>query len=190
MAENNPNDLNNAGSGNNMQMQDMQKRAQDMLNQLGIDIPTAITALVLALVTGLVAAIIDRVLGLPDISFKGGDSLEVDLTGNLLFFGAFIAVLNGATYAFLKEKVDLGGVVMAAVSGFVAFLVWWIVTKIIGGQEFTLESEAKVNVDYNAADAFNVLELLVDGVVLGLIGFGWFALLKRLPDIGGMLNRG
>ncbi|MCD4685950.1 MAG: hypothetical protein K8S97_08440 [Anaerolineae bacterium] len=164
----------------NSQMQDVQKRAQDMLNQLGIDIPIAITVLVLAAVSGLVAAIFDAVLEMPDFSSNS----KGDLDGNLLFFGAFIVVLNGATYAFLKEKDNLPGAIMAAVAGFVTFLMWWIVTKVMGDQEIARGFEI------NPADAFNFLEVIVDGVLLGLIGFGWFAFLKRVPDIGGLLKRG
>jgi ABC-type xylose transport system permease subunit len=165
---------------NNPQLQDVQKRAEDMLHQLGIDIPMAITVLVLALVSGLVAGIIDAVLEMPDFSSNSNGNLD----GNLLFFGAFIVVLNGATYAFLKKKDDVPGAIMAAVAGFVTFLFWWIVTKIMGDQEIAR------GFSINPADAFNLLEVIFDGVILGLIGFGWFMLLKRLPDISGMLKRG
>lgn len=149
---------------NKSQMQDVQKRVQDVLNQLGIDIPIALKVLVLAVVSALLAAILDRILKLP------ADSLP-------LLLGGFIAVINGLTYAYLTKKENLAGAIMAAVAGFVALLIWWIVTKIIGDQD------TGFNFTYNPADAWNFGEVLLDGVLLGLLGFGWIALLKRLPDI-------
>lgn len=149
---------------NKSQMQDVQKRAQDVLNQLGIDTPIALKVLVLAVVSALLAAILDRILKLP------ADSLPVLL-------GGFIAVINGLTYAYLVKKENLTGAIMAAVAGFVALLVWWIATKIIGDQD------TGFNFTYNPADAWNFGEVLLDGVLLGLLGFGWLALLKRLPDM-------
>ena len=78
---------------NNPQLQDVQKRAQEVLNQLGIEMPIALKVLVLAAVSALVAAILDRILELP------ADSLPVLL-------GGFIAVINGPTYAYLKKRED------------------------------------------------------------------------------------
>lgn len=153
-------------SENKSQMQDVQKRAQDVLAQLGIDTPIAIIVLVLALASGLIAAILDRILELP------ADSLPVLL-------GGFIAVINGPTYAFLKKKDDRAGAIMAVVAGIVALLIWWIVTKIIGDQDMGY------NFTYNPADAWNFGEVLLDGLLLGLLGYGWFVLLKRLPSMIG-----
>lgn len=149
---------------NNSQLQDIQKRAQDMLTQLGIETPIALKVLVVAAGSALVAAILDRIFELP------ADGLPVML-------GSFIAVINGPTYAYLKKRDDRAGAIMAAIAGIVALLIWWIVTKIIGDQDLGY------NYTYNPADAWNFGEVLLDGVLLGLLGFGWFALLKRLPDI-------
>lgn len=156
---------------NKSQLQDVQKRAQDTLTQLGVDIPTALTVLVLALVSGLLAAILDRILELP------ADHLPI-------LIGGFIAVINGPTYAQIRGRDDLAGVIMAILSGIVALLIWWIVTKIIGDEELA------PNYTINQADRWNFIEVLHNGLLLGLLGFGWFALLRRLPNLGGMLKRG
>jgi len=34
---------------------------------------------------------------------------------------------------------------------------------------------------YNPADALNLFEVLVCGIVVGLLSYGWFVLLRRLP---------
>jgi hypothetical protein len=148
--------------GNKVQVGDVMQRAQGLLAQAGIEIPLAIKTLVIALVSGLLAAIVDTLFELP--------------TSALVFtFVGFIAVLNGASYAFYKGKENLAGVIMAGVNGFVTLLIWWIITKIIGerGNDFF---------KYNPADAYNVGKVFLDGILMGLIGIGWFALLRRLPS--------
>lgn len=134
-------------------------RALRVLDQLGIETGLGLRVLIIAVVSGLVAAIIDRVLELP--------------TGTLWFmFGmGLIAALNGPTYLFAKGKESIAATIMSAVTGFVALLAWWIITKIAGERDF----------GYNPADALNLLEVLVCGVVVGLLSYGWFALLRWLP---------
>lgn len=149
---------------NNSQLQELQKRAQDMLTKLGIETPVAIKVLVLAVGSALVAAILDRIFELP------ADALPVLL-------GGFIAVINGPTYALLTKREDRAGAIMAAVAGIVALLIWWVVTKLIGDQDLGY------NYTYNPADAWNFGEVLLDGILLGLLGFGWLALVKWLPII-------
>jgi hypothetical protein len=144
------------------QMQAAMRQAQNTLNQLGIDNDAAIKTLLVAVVFGLVGAILDKILELPTESL-------------LIYFGVWAAVLCGPVYAFFMGRDNLAGVVMAALTGFVALLVWWIVTKLIGdrGEDpFT----------YNPADMYNLLEVLLTGVIAGLLGFGWFALLRRLES--------
>jgi uncharacterized membrane protein YvlD (DUF360 family) len=138
--------------------QNVQKQTQEVLDRFGIEVDLAIKVLIAAVVFGAVAAIVDRILSLP--------------TSALVFlFGYIVAAVNGPTYAFLKGKDNLAGIVMAAVDGFIALLAWWIVAKIIGGQ---VESKY-------VADALNFWKVLLDGVILGLVGWAWFAVLRRLP---------
>ena len=70
--------------------------------------------------SGLVAAVLDEVLGLPTEALR-------------LTFGWMIAALNGANYAFFKRHDDRAGLLMSAVAGLVAFVMWFIVMEIIGG---------------------------------------------------------
>jgi len=132
------------------------RQVEDVVDQLGIDLNLGIKVLIVAAVSGLVAAVLDEVLGLP--------------TGSLRFtFGWMIAALNGATYAFFKNHDDRAGLIMSAVAGLVAFLLWYIVTEIIGG-------------DFGLSWGLNVFKAIVTGIIVGLIGFGWFALMRRLPE--------
>jgi hypothetical protein len=132
------------------------QQAQGLLNQVGVEVDTAVKVLILAVAFGVIGAIIDKVLELPT------KSLYIE-------FGFWAAILNGPTYAFFKGKLDLAGVVMSAVAGFVGLLVWWIVIKIIW--------------DYSIADFYTIPEVLLTGVIAGLIGFGWYALLERLRPL-------
>ena len=66
--------------------------------------------------------------------------------------------------------------VMAAVNGFVALLLWWILTKIIGDRGEGIFT-------YNYADAYNILEVFMTGVIAGLLGLGWFVALERLRTL-------
>lgn len=142
--------------------QNRKAQAQNLLAPLGIEVEAAVKVLVLAIVFGIVGAIVDKVLELPTESLY-------------ILFGVWAAVLNGPTYAFFKSKVDLGAVVMGAVAGFVALLAWWILTKLIGDRGDYFK--------YNPADGYNLLEVLLTGVIAGLLGLGWYALLERLRPI-------
>jgi uncharacterized membrane protein YvlD (DUF360 family) len=138
--------------------ENVQKQTQQALDQVGIEINLAIKVLIAAVIFGAVAAIVDRILSLP--------------TDALVFlFGYMVAIVNGPTYAFLKGKDNLAGIIMSVVDGFIALLVWWIVAKILGGQ---------VTSKY-FADTLNFWKVLLDGVILGLVGWAWFAILRRLP---------
>lgn len=139
-------------------------QAQRVLDQLGIETGLGLQVIIIALVSGVIAALIDRILDLP--------------TDTLVFmFGwGLIAALNGPLYYILKGKESLAATVMSAVSGFLALLAWWIVTKLVGERDF----------GYNPADQYNLLELLVSGIVVGLLSYGWFVLVRRLP---GLLRR-
>jgi uncharacterized membrane protein YvlD (DUF360 family) len=138
--------------------QNVQKQTQQALDQVGIEINLAIKVLIAAAIFGAVAAIVDRILSLP--------------TDALFFlFGYIVAAINGPTYAFLKGKDNLAGIIMSAVDGFIALLIWWIVVKILGGQ---------VGGKFYA-DQLNFWKVLLDGIILGLVGWGWYAILRRLP---------
>lgn len=138
------------------------KQANVWMDQMGIDRAAAIKVLILALVAGIVGALIDRILELP--------------TGALAFwFGGFVAAINGPTYAFIKGRPSRSALLMSAVSGLVAFFAWWLITKLIGDRDMGFY-------EYNPADGINLLEALITGILVGLISYGWFALIRRLPD--------
>jgi uncharacterized membrane protein YvlD (DUF360 family) len=141
--------------------QNVQKQTEEVLNRFGIEIDLAIKVLIAAIVLGLVAALVDRIFALPSKYL-------------VFFFGYIVAAVSGPAYSFLKGRENLAGAIMAAVTGFIAFLAWWILRKILGDQ-----SEGVFK--YNTADQWNFWKVLLDGVILGLVGWGWFAVLRRLP---------
>jgi hypothetical protein len=135
----------------------MNRQSATTINQyLNIEREIAVKTLILAAASGIVAALVDRVIQLP--------------TQTLLFaFSEFIVALNGPTYAQFKGKDTLAGAIMSAVNGLVTLVLWWISAKIVG--------TAKIA---NPADYYNLIELFLEGALVGLIGFGWFALVHRL----------
>lgn len=153
----------------NTQVQDILKRAQTTLAPLGIDFTIAIKVLIIAVVSGLLAALLDQIVGLP--------------TGALAFsFSWFVAALNGPTYAFFKGKDDLAGVVMAAVAGLVTLFFWFIMLKILVGSNPKIESLSAHNLLVYWFDHYlNILKAMLSGILVGLLSYGWFAGLRRLP---------
>ena len=152
-----------AAKPQNDQMQAALGQAKDMLDQLGIDTDTGLKTLLLAVAFGIIGAILDKLFEFP--------------TGSLyMVFGIWAAVLNGFTYAFFRGRESIAALVMAAVNGFVALLLWWIVTKLVGDRHVG-------SYTYNPTDGYNILEVLVTGVIAGLLGLGWFMGLERLRDL-------
>jgi hypothetical protein len=140
----------------NDQMQAALGQAKDVLDQLGIDTDTGLKTLLLAVAFGVIGAILDKLFEFPTRSL-------------FIAFGMWAAVLNGFTYAYFRGRESLAALVMAGVNGFVALLLWWILTKIMW--------------KYTWADTYNILEVFVTGVIAGLLGLGWFTLLERLRGL-------
>jgi hypothetical protein len=132
------------------------KQAQVMMQQAGIDMEIAAKVIILAVLSGILAAFLDEILGLP--------------TNALRFtFGWMIAALNGPTYLILKGgKPDLAGVIIAAAAGLISLMFWFIIEEIIGG-------------DYGLSFGMNLFKVWLTGIIVGLIGFGWVAGLRYLP---------
>ena len=137
------------------QVDEVRRKATAALVGAGIDVPVAIQVLIFSAVGGLLAALLDEILGLP--------------TGALWFmFGWFVAALCGATYALIKNSVGLPAAIMSLVAGGVAFLLYFLLMEIIGEE-------------YGWTYTLNVFKALITGAIVGLIGYGWFALAKWLP---------
>lgn len=127
------------------------KRGEGWLSQLGIDSGLATRVTVIALVAGVIGALLDEILGLPGITLRTS------------FGGTLVAALSGLSYAYYKGREDVPGLIMAAFAGLVAYLAWYLVTEIV-------------------SDAFlNVPKAMVSGILAGVAGFGWLALLHAIP---------
>lgn len=131
------------------------RRSEGWLSQLGIDSGMATRVTLIAIIAGVLGALLDEILGLPGMTLRTS------------FGGTLVAALSGLSYPYYKGREDLPGLIMAAFAGLVAFLVWYLVTEIVG-------------------DAFlNVPKAMVSGIFAGMIGFGWLALLHAIPKNAG-----
>ena len=126
----------------------------------------AAVLLLMALLGAVVTGVISRQLNRPVIWSDEMAQYLLVWTG---FVGWMIAALNGANYAFFKRHDDRAGLLMSAVAGLVAFVMWFIVMEIIGG-------------DFGLSYGLNVFKAIVTGIIAGIIGFGWFAIMRKLPD--------
>jgi hypothetical protein len=156
-----------AAKSQNDQVQAALGQAKNVLDQLGIDIDTGLKTLLLAVVFGVIGAILDRLFKLPTRTL-------------FMSFGMWAAVLNGFTYASFRGRESIAALVMAACNGFVALLLWWIVTKLVGDRTTTV---AGFKYTSNPADGYNILKMLVTGVIAGLLGLCWFMAVERLRDL-------
>lgn len=157
----------------NIQAGEVMKRTQDVFNRTGIEIPLAIKVLIVAAVSGILASILDELFNLP--------------TSSLVFaFAWFVIALNGPTYAYLKGKNDLSGLIMAGVVGLVTAFFWFLTTEIIGPDPNKIDFNDINNHTILLVGWFedmNILKAMVSGVLVGLASYGWFALLRRLPNL-------
>jgi len=154
------------------QMEQARAQMQATLSKAGISLNLAVMVLLLAVVSGVVAALLDTILGLP--------------AGLMSFtFGGFAAALVGMSYPLLRGKVDLGGLAVAAVGGLVTMVIWFILSEILIG-----EPDPKTIDDINSRliykswfnEYLNILKALLAGIWLGLAGFGWYALIPFLRE--------
>jgi|GEM_PF-2005788 len=127
-------------------------RSDDLLAQLGIDARLAARTLIITVIMAALGALLDEILGLP------GSALRVT------FGGTLVAGLSGLTYALFKGREDAPSLIMAAVSGLVAYTVWYIVRDIVGFAGLDM----------------NVFKAMVSGVLAGILGFGWLALVREV----------
>jgi len=150
----------------NIQADQMQRQAQETLARFDISLNTAVLVLIIAAVSGILAALIDNILGLP--------------WGFLNFtFGWFAAILSGMTYPMIKGKADMGGLIVAAVAGLVTMLLWFILAELIIGDKIT-EATVRSLYRYWFNEYMNPFKAILAGIVLGIIGFGWYALIPFL----------
>lgn len=148
---------------------DLKRRADDFLTRTNIDRALAIKVLIISAVSAVLAALIDTILGLP--------------TGALAFtFGWFIVALNGQSYAYYKDRFDIGAVIMAGVAGFLTYEIWFILTSmIVGDPEYEAGHATRAYFEF-WSDTVNILKAGLSGIIVGLVGLGWLFLLRRLPS--------
>lgn len=139
----------------------------------GIDPRLGGTALGLAAVAGLLAALLDGVLGMP------GSFMPFAL-------GWGVALLVGPAYAIMRQRVDRGAWIMALAAGAVALLFWFILSQITAGEANAADGDftARDIHAYWFEEEVTLPKALWSGAILGLLGLGWYALLPRVPAMG------
>ncbi len=128
--------------------------SEDWFSQFNLDRSFVRRVFVIAVLSGLAAALIDTVLGLP------AHNLVVTASG-------LIAVLNGTTYASLKRCADRPCLFMGVGMGWLAYMVWYFALQIAG-----TDSGPILDLDW--------FEATITGLAAGVFGFAWFALVHRL----------
>jgi hypothetical protein len=128
---------------------------EDWLSQFGLDMGLVLKAVVIAVVSGILAALLDEILGLP------ADALFVTA-------GGMVGALNGATYACFKRCYDRSGLAAGIVMGWLATMIWFFTLQIVAG-----DSSLIAGLDW--------FEVTITGLVAGAAGFGWFSAVHALP---------
>lgn len=136
---------------------DMSSRdySDDIFSQLGLDVTIVIQTLVIAVVSGAVAALLDELFDLP--------------TRNIaLTLGSVVAVLNGLTYASFKRCSDLACLGTGLLNGWLAYMAWYFTLQVIISDAVLIAGK----------DWF---EATITGIVAGAIGFAWIAAIRYMP---------
>jgi drug/metabolite transporter (DMT)-like permease len=128
--------------------------SEDWFSRLNLSRTLVRRVLVIAIVSGLAAAVIDLILDLPV------NNLAVSASG-------LIAVLNGAAYASLKHTADRTGLYMGILTGWLAYMIWYFALHIAG-------------VDSDPLAALDWFEALVTGLAAGAFGFACWAVAQRV----------
>lgn len=131
--------------------------SEDLLGQFGFDTALVVQTLAIALLSGIIAALLDEGVGLP------GENVA-------LTFGGMIGVLNGLTYTCFKRRADRTGIVTALVNGWVATMAWY----------FTLQIVVSDAVLISGMDWF---EATITGIVAGALGYAWFTIIHSVPKL-------
>lgn len=131
--------------------------SEDLLGQFGFDTSLVVQTLVVALLSGIVAALLDEGLGLP--------GANVALT-----FGGMIGVLNGLTYACFKRCADRTCLTTALVNGWLATMAWYLTLRIV-----VSDAALIAGMDW--------FEATITGIVAGALGYLWYTVMHAVPKL-------
>lgn len=130
--------------------------SEDLISQLGLDLTLLSQAGLIAILSGILAGILDELLGLP-------------MNNLALTFGGMIGTLNGLTYASMKRCIDRACLGTGIVNGWLAYMTWYFTLQII-----TSDSSLIAGTDW--------FEATITGIVAGALGVVWFAVAYMLPS--------
>ena len=144
-------------------------QAQKVVNAIRLDLNITVKVLIVSFLSGILAALLDQILGVP--------------TPLLVFnFGWMIMALNGPLYSFFKGKDDIAGLVMSAVAGLLAFTVWFLVLEMIGSDDYSPSDSSTQDGFKVWFNQLNILKTGLAGILMGMLSYGWFVLMRRLPE--------
>ena len=129
--------------------------SEDWFSQFDLDRNLVFQTFAIAVISGIVAAMIDEVLGLP--------ARNLAVTA-----GGMIGALNGMTYASLKRCHDRSCLVTGLVNGWLAYMVWYFALQAIGRNSGLIVGQ-------------NWFEATLTGLVTGGLGFGWVMVVQLAP---------
>lgn len=149
-------------------MDQVSEKVQAALLRIEMDPIIAVKVLIVAAASGVLAGLLDAILGLPG--------------GVLMFsFGWLVAALNGPAYAIWRGRIDKASVIASAVVGIVALLLWYIVVEIIVGEP-DFEDSPYFFFQGIREEYMNLIDVFLTGAVVGLLSLGWYALLPLIPN--------
>lgn len=153
------------------QLGEVGKQAQERLVQMGVDLNTGLVVVILATAAAILAALLDAILGLP-----GG---LIDFA-----FGWIVVALTAPAYAIIKREIKLDGLIVSAAMGFFTALVWYIVASILMGEPDVNDyrNNATHAIYKGWVDDMSIIDAPITGIVIGLVSFGWVALLSMVPE--------
>ncbi len=129
--------------------------SEDWFSQFNLDRTLVLQTLAIAVISGVLAAIIDEALALP-------------VRNLAMTAGGMVGALNGMTYASLKRCHDRSCLVTGLVNGWLAYMVWTFAVHVIGS-------------DAGLVPGQNWFEATLTGLITGAFGFGWMAVVQSVP---------
>lgn len=128
--------------------------SEDLLSQFGLDVKMLVRAIVIAVVSGILAAVLDEALSLP--------------TQNVAFtLGGVIGVLNGLNYSCFKRCADGACFSTGVLNGWLATMAWYFTMQIIVDDAILI-----AGMDW--------FEATITGIVAGAVGFAWFLIVHTV----------
>jgi hypothetical protein len=155
-----------------VQLDNVTQRMGQLMQRADVDEASAALVVGLAVISGILAAVLDGILQLP------GDTMAFT-------FGWLIAAFNGMSYPIIVKRIDRAGLLLSLILGLLTMFFWFIPAVIITGDPELADTSARNFYKYWIDEHVNVFKALYTGLFAGLIGFGWYAGVQTLAQVLG-----